>query len=177
MNFKFISGTALFQGCTEKDIRFMADRLNFRTVSYKRKEIIFSAGTVVTEIGLVLNGSVRIEYTDFFGNTSLLAVTDAGGVFAEAYAFIPNKPLMIDVVADDDCEILFISVPKLFEPCGKCHSRSRLIQNLVIIGAQKNLQLSAHSIHTTPKTIRGRLMSYFSEQILHSGQQQDHHSL
>jgi hypothetical protein len=49
------------------------------------------------------------------------------------------------------------SVPKLFEPCGQCDSQGRLIQNLVVIGAQKNLQLSRHSIHTTPKTIRGRI--------------------
>ena len=72
---------------------------------------------------------------------------------------------MIDVTANDDCEILFISVSRLFMPCSQCDSRNRLIQNLVLIGAQKNLQLSKRSIHTTPKTIRGRLMSYFSEQI------------
>lgn len=85
--------------------------------------------------------------------------------FAEAYACIPGEPLMIDVAANDDCEVLFISVPKLFEPCSQCDNRNRLIQNLVLIGAQKNLQLSKHIIHTTPKTIWGRLISYFSEQI------------
>jgi CRP-like cAMP-binding protein len=126
-------------------------------------------GDVVGEIGLVLSGSVRIEHCDFFGNKSILGIAAAGEVFAEAYACIPGEPLMIDVVANEDCEILFISVPKLFEPCGQCDSRSRLMQNLVIIGAQKNLRLSRHSIHTAPKTIRGRLMSYFSEQISAQG--------
>lgn len=165
MDFTFISKTALFRGCREKDIAHMAKHLDFKTVCYKKKDVILSNGDTVTDIGLVLSGSVQIGHNDFFGNKSILAIVEKGGVFAEAYACIPNEPLMIDVTANDDCEILFISVSKLFEPCSQCDSTNRLIQNLVLIAAQKNLQLSKHSIHTTPKTIRGRLMSYFSEQI------------
>ena len=165
MNFKFISETALFRGCPEKDIKHMMKHLNFRTANYKKRDMIFTVGDTVSDIGLVLSGSVGVEHNDFFGNKSILAIVNAGGIFAEAYACIPDEPLMIDVVANDNCEILFISVPKLFDPCNQCSSRSRLIQNLVLISARKNLQLSKRSIHTTPKTIRGRLMSYFSEQI------------
>jgi CRP-like cAMP-binding protein len=169
MDFTFISNTKLFQGCSEEDIKHMSEHLNFRTEKYKKRDIIFSVGDIVNDIGLVLSGSVRIEHSDYFGNNSILAFVNAGDVFAEAYACIPDEPLMIDVVANEDCEILFINVPKLFEPCDLCHSRNRLIQNLVLIGARKNLQLSKRSIHTTPKTIRGRLMSYFSEQISAQG--------
>lgn len=165
MDFTFISKTALFRGCRENDIKHMAKLLDFKTVCYRKKDVIFSNGDTVTDIGLVLSGSVQIEHNDYFGNKSILAIVGAGGVFAEAYACIPGEPLMIDVTADNDCEVLFISVSKLFEPCCQCDSRNRLIQNLVLIGAQKNLQLSKHSIHTALKTIRARLMSYFSEQI------------
>ena len=34
-----------------------------------------------------------------------------------------------------------------------------------MISAEKNLQLSRRSMHTSPKTIRGRLFSYFSQQV------------
>lgn len=169
MNFTFISKTALFRGCCEKDIANMAIHLDFKTVCYKKKDVIFNNGDTVTDIGLVLSGSIQIEHTDFFGNKSILAIVEKGGVFAEAYACTQSEPLMIDVTANNDCDILFINVSKLFEACPKCDSNHRLIQNLVLIGAQKNLQLSKHSIHTTPKTIRGRLMSYFSEQITAQG--------
>ncbi|MDY3862325.1 MAG: Crp/Fnr family transcriptional regulator [Ruminococcus sp.] len=165
MDFTFISKTALFRGYCEKDIAHMAKQLNFKRVCYKKKDEIFSNGDTVAHIGLVLSGSVQIEHNDYFGNKSILAIIEKGGVFAEAYACIPGEPLMIDVIANDDCEILFISVSRLFESCPQCDSKNRLIQNLVVIGAYKNLQLSKRSIHTTPKTIRGRLMSYFSEQI------------
>ena len=116
MDFTFMSKTMLFRGCQEKDIKQMAKHLEFKKVCYEKKDVIF-------------------------GNKSILAIVERGGVFAEAYACIQSEPLMIDVTANDDCEILFISVSKLFEQCSQCDSRNRLIQNLVLISAQKNLQL------------------------------------
>lgn len=165
----FISKTALFRGCSEEDILNMSEHLDFRTDRYRKGDVIFSTGSVVTDIGLVLSGSVRIEHTDLWGNKSILGLTPAGGVFAESYACIPNEPMMVDAVANEDCDILFISVPRLFIPCSACGSQNRLIQNLVMISAGKNLQLSRRSLHTSPKTIRGRLFSYFSQQVSAQG--------
>lgn len=169
MDLQFLSTTALFQGCPEKDIQVMANHLDFRTAQYKKKAVIFREGTVVMDIGLVLSGSVQIEHNDIWGHKSILGITEAAGVFAEAYACIPNEPLMINVVANQNCEILLVSVPKLFSPCSVCTSQNRLIQNLVMISARKNLQLSSRSLHTSPKTVRGRLLSYFSQQISEQG--------
>lgn len=165
----FMLKTALFRGCSEEDILNMANHLDFRTDKYGKGDAILTAGSIVTDIGLVLSGSVRIEHTDLWGNKSILGITPAGGVFAESYACIPNEPMMVDAVANEDCAILFISVPRLFTPCPACESQNRLIRNLVIISAEKNLQLSRRSLHTSPKTIRGRLFSYFSQQVSAQG--------
>lgn len=165
----FITKTPLFRGCSEEDILNMAKHLNFRTGNYKKGDTILDAGSIVTDIGLVLSGSVQIEYTDLWGNKSILGITPAGGVFAESYACIPNEPMMVDAIANDYCDILFISVPRLFTPCPVCESQNRLIQNLVMISAEKNLQLSRRSMHTSPKTIRERLFSYFSQQVSAQG--------
>ena len=165
----FISKTELFQGCSEEDIQDMAKHLDFRTDKYRKGNVIFGTGSIVTDIGIVLFGSVRIEHTDLWGNKCILGIIPPGGVFAESYACIPNEPMMVDAVANEDCDILFLSVPKLFTPCSACVSQNRLIQNLVIISARKNLQLSRRSLHTSSKTIRGRLFSYFSQQVSAQG--------
>jgi len=165
----FISKTALFRGCPEKDILNMAEHMDFRTARYEKGTIILNAGSTVTDIGLVLSGSVRIEHIDLWGNKSILGITSASGVFAEAYACIPNEPMMVNAVANEDCAVLFINVPKLFMPCPDCRSQNRVIQNLVMISAEKNLQLSRRSLHTSPKTIRGRLFSYFSQLVSAQG--------
>lgn len=161
----FISKAELFQGCPEEDILNMAKHLDFRTVRYEKGDVIYSTGSIVTDIGLVLSGSVRIEHMDLWGNKSILGITPAGGVFAESYACIPNEPMMVNAVANDECIILFINVPGLFMPCPVCKFQNKVIRNLVMISAGKNLQLSKRSLHTSPKTIRGRLLSYFSQQV------------
>lgn len=169
MNIKLLSKTALFQGCSEDDVCNMAKHLDFKTAKYKKGTAIYKDGDTVTDIGLVLSGSVQIGHIDFLGNNSILGIVDTGDIFAEAYACIPDERLMINVMANENCEILFISVPKLFSPCTVCKVQSRLVQNLMIISAQKNLQLSRRSLHTSPKTIRGRLLSYFSQLISEQG--------
>ena len=51
-----------------------------------------------------------------------------------------------------------------------CPFHAKLIQNLLTVCAAKNLQLSQRILHTTPKGIRARLMSYFSECVKRAGQ-------
>ena len=102
----FLSKTSLFRGCSEEDIRNMAKHLDFRTDRYGKGDVIFGAGSIVTDIGLVLSGSVRIEHTDLWGNKSILGITPAGGAFAESYACIPNEPMMVDAVANEEEKII-----------------------------------------------------------------------
>lgn len=169
MDWDLIAQTALFRGCPETEIKNMAKRLNFRISQYEKGEVLFYEGSIVTDIGLVLSGSIRIEHTDIWGNKSILGIVGAGGVFAEAYACIPNEPMLVDVTANEDCQVLFVNVPRLFLAGHSSPGQSRLVQNLMMISARKNLQLSQRSLHTSSKTIRGRLLSYFSQQVSAQG--------
>lgn len=165
MDLQFISRTALFQGVGQQEIEELIRTMGCRTKRYARGEIVYPAGRTVTAIGLVLSGTVRIENNDIWGNTSILSIIGPGEIFAEAYACIPGQPLMVDVAANEDCEILFLDEAGLFgenESAGPGHGI--LVRNLVMIQARKNLNLSQRIFHTSAKTIRGRLMSYFSQQ-------------
>ena len=50
-----------------------------------------------------------------------------------------------------------------------CAFHNRIIKNLIHISARNNLNLSARMMHTASKSIRERLVSYFSEQARESG--------
>ena len=45
----------------------------------------------------------------------------------------------------------------------------KLVTNLLTISAHKNLTLSGRSFHTSPKTIRGRVMAYLNSVSLQKG--------
>ena len=139
--------------------------LEYTVRTYQKDEMICSRGMVVTEIGIVLSGSVRIESDDIWGNRSVLNVVGQSGIFAEAYACVPNEPLMVNVAANGSCEILFLNTVKILGADGKIYPfHGKFIQNLIVVCAKKNLELSHRIFHTSSKTIRSRLMSYFSQQ-------------
>lgn len=170
MNYLFLSKTLLFRGAAEAEIREMLQCLGAHTKQYAKGETICRAGDVVESMGLVLSGAVHIENDDVWGNKSILSHVEAGRIFAETYACIPGEPLMVNVTATEKTEVLFLNTARLLKTCpNSCAHHSILIKNLLQISAQKNLELSRRILHTSSKTIRGRLLSYFSEQAVKGG--------
>lgn len=170
MNTSFLEKTHLFQGTSAKEIESMLTCLQATQKTFAKNEIIYHAGNSVSALGIVLSGSVFIENDDFWGNKNILDLITPGQVFAESYASIPGEPLMFNVVAYEATEILFLNVQRLLQVCpNSCSHHNKLIQNLLRISAQKNLSLSRRSLHTAPKSIRGRLLSYLSFQAIRHG--------
>lgn len=74
------------------------------------------------------------------------------------------------MTAAEDCQILFLEVGKIFRTCpDTCPCHEKLIRNMLMVMAKKNLELSRRSLHTAPKSIRGRLISYFSQEMVQQG--------
>lgn len=170
MDFLFLSQTPLFQGSSPQDVEDMLSCLGTDLRRYRRGEVIYRAGDVVTALGMVLSGSVLIENDDIWGNTTVLDCVGPGQIFAETYACTPEEPLMVHVVAAEATQVLFLQMDRVLQVCSNaCGHHGVLIRNLLTLSAQKNLNLSRKIFHTSPKTIRGRLLSYLSYQSLRSG--------
>lgn len=170
MNYKFLSNTLLFRGITPEEIESMMTCLDGHVKKYNKGEMIYHSGEIIQKAGLVLSGSVHIENDDLWGNKTILAYVGVGQVFAETYVCIPGEPLMIQVVAAEPVEVLFLNLGQGTRTCVKnCAFHGRLIQNLLMISAQKNLNLSRRIFYTSSKSIRGRLLSYLSDQATRTG--------
>ena len=77
---------------------------------------------------------------------------------------------MISVTAAEDTTVLLLQASWLFTAEGEvCALHGKLIRAPLMLNAGKNLQLSRWMQHTGPKTIRGRLLSYFFECIKRTG--------
>jgi len=170
MNYSLLNKTLLFRGITENEIKTMLQCLGAYTKTYEKNETIYHTGDTVDYLGVVLSGSVNIENYDVWGNRSIVSHAGVGQLFAEIYAFIPGEQLMTDVSTNEKTEVLFLYTSRLVATCSKaCSYHTKLIKNLMQIMAQKNLTLLRRTLHTSPKSIRGRLMSYFSECVKQKG--------
>ena len=150
MDFLFLSQTALFRGCSPRETADMLQCLRAERRVYEKDRVICHAGDTVEALGLVLSGGVNIESVDVWGSRSIL-----------------GEPLMVDAVAAQRTEVLFLNTARLLRTCpSACAHHAALIRNLLAVTSQKNLALSRRIFHTSPKTIRGRLLSYLSAQAL-----------
>ena len=175
MNLAFLSKTLLFQGIQEQEIEAMLRCLGAHEKEYKKGQTIYQAGQKVRDLGLVLSGSVNIVVYDYWGNSTIFSHIAPGQIFAETYSAIGQAELLVNVVADQDSKILFVDTYKLMTTCQHaCPYHQRAIHNLIRISAQTNLNLSNRILHTAPKSIRGRLTSYLSEQALQKGNNRFH---
>lgn len=173
MNFIQLSKTALFRGTTPQEVAEILSCLGSKRQNFTKGEMIYRTGDVVTSLGIVLSGSVLIESNDLWGNTTVLDSIGQNHIFAETYACALGEPLMVDVVAAEPTEVLFLNVDQVLKVCtNTCGYHNKLIRNLLSVSAQKNLHLSRKIFHTVPKSIRGRLLSYLSYQAVRNGSNQ-----
>ena len=162
--------TALFRGSSPEEGEAMLACLGAERRQYAKGEMVCRVGDVISSMGVVLRGSLLIQTDDLWGNTAVLDRVGPGQIFGEAYACALGEPLMVDVVAADGSEVLFLNVERVLNVCSNaCGHHNRLVRNLLSISAQKNLALSRKIFHTSSKTIRGRLLSYLSDQAVRSG--------
>lgn len=165
-----LANTALFRGASPQEAEAMLDCLDATERGYAKGEQIYHSGDYVTDLGMVLSGSVLIQTDDLWGNTTVLDRIGPGQIFAETYACVPGEPLMVDVVAAEGTQVLFLNVERVLRVCSHtCAHHSKLIRNLLLLSAQKNLNLSRKIFYTSSKTIRGRLLSYLSYQARRNG--------
>ena len=165
-----LTQTSLFSGISQADLSALLSCLAAVERRYSKGAVILAEGEPTQWMGLVLEGRAIISCADVWGKSSILGFAEPGAVFGEAYACVPGETLLISVCAAEETRVLFLNVGKLLTVCGNaCPFHARLIRNLLSISAGKNLQLSRRIFHTTPKSIRGRLLSYFSECAKKSG--------
>lgn len=170
MDIRHLQNTTLFRGLTEAETEAALTALHAREKAYRKGDILLHAGSTTEDLGLVLEGSVSVESNDIWGNRTLLNHVGKNQFFAETYAYLEDAPMLVDVIANENCRILFLRTGSLRNTVMPGASwQGKLIANLLTISSQKNLALSGRSFHTAHKTIRRRVMSYLNAVALQKG--------
>ena len=160
----------LFKGIKSTDLTALLSCLGAQIKHYSRGEDIICQDTVVSALGIVLTGSVQIIKDDAFGNRTLVDKLSAAEVFAEAYSYVQGQRMPVCVIADNDCDILFINYKKIVTTCtSACGFHNLLIENMLMILAAKNIGLTQKIEHLSKRTTREKLLSFLSAQAQKQG--------
>lgn len=161
MDYYLVTKRTIFRNMTDKEIDEAVSALRTDEIAYEKGDMILASGSVTSSMGLVLSGTVIIECRDYLGNLITTKNLKEGTYFAESQAFLQNEPVMADVIAGEDCRILFLRLGDLHDLHRYTRSWTpKLLLNLMFLGAQKQIFLAEQITHTLPKTIRSRVMAY-----------------
>lgn len=154
--------TPLFKGIEQSELSSLLMALQARVVSVPKDRTIYQEGQFVHELGILIKGSIATARTDYSGNKNILGNICQGQVFAATYALL-HAHVMVDLIANENCEIVFLNVNMLSVTENQNTGwYPKLITNLMKILGQENLELSIQSYHTISKHIRGRVWSYLT---------------
>ncbi len=170
----------LFKDIPAGNITSMLRRLNAYTKSYNKDEYIRHTGDTADFIGIILSGEIHILQDDYDGNRSITASIPSGSMFGEAFACAGIRHLPVDIMAVDNCIILFLDSQTLLNSCDSCFNNSCsgtnssdnngcsyhhiLIRNLLGIVAHKNISLNQKLRYVSHKTTKEKLLAYLSQQ-------------
>lgn len=159
-----------FTGLEDHEILSILHCVSATKASKPSGSYIFRAGDSTEVMGLVLTGSTLIIQEDLWGHRNILSKCSVGDFFGEPYAANPGALLNISVVAQEDCEILFLNVKRLLISCPTaCDHHQKLIRNLVSVLANKILIFNDKITHVSKRTTREKILSYLSsESVRHA---------
>lgn len=167
MDIQFLLRTPLFLGAEPKELESLLAAMEVAERAFPKGAVILQAGEHTKRLYLVLSGGVTVENYDAWGNRTILGHVAPGEVFAETYACLPEQPMMVNAVASQETALLSLNTAALLKHSGP--QRDLILTNLLRITAEKNLALSRRIFYTSSKTIRGRLLSYLSDQAMLQG--------
>ena len=163
--FEIAKNNPLFQGIAFSDFECMLGCLPTRTASYKKADIILLSGDTIDFVGLILSGAVKTIKEDTDGRITILTELAVSDVFGEAFACAGVTQSPVSIVAMEDTEVLFIDYKRIITSCtAACPFHAKLIENMLLLIARKNLALNQKIEILSKRTTREKLLYFFDAQ-------------
>ena len=157
--------TKLFSGVGDEEISTMLSCLGASLFTYKKGEFVLRQGEHLSNILVLVEGSLHIQRDDYWGNRSILGHIGIGEIFGEAYAAPDSGTLLNDVIAVEDSAVYFFDVKRVISTCSSaCRFHTMVVQNLFFAISEKNRTVVQKLDYLSRRTTREKLISYLSEE-------------
>lgn len=160
-----IPQTPVFDGISVEECRRIYDCFGVQERCFKPEELIYDFDTGRHTIGVLATGSAIVERVDRRGDRTILEHLGPGGVFGEMLMFQNVLGDSICVSCEKTCCVWFFPEEKLERRCEKnCGHHNRMIENMFRLIRDKATALSERVEVLSRRSIREKLLCYFSLQ-------------
>lgn len=157
------SVSPLFAGVSRESCRAMETCFDVRAQSFRADEVVYDFAQRRDMIGIVAEGSAVVERIDRNGGRTILEHLGPGGVFGEMLMFENVAGDSITVVAVEPCRVWFMAADQVTKRCeNACDHHTRVVENMFRLVAEKATALSERVEVLSRRSIRDKLLCYFS---------------
>ena len=143
----------------------MAACLGTTIVEYQKGDIVLFAGEEIANVGIVVQGSVKVISDDIKGNSTILTEVGKGDIFCEVFACAGVKISPVTVQTVQDCKIMFMNYSRIINSCSSaCVFHNKIVENMLKMVASKTLMLNQKIDILSQRSIRQKVISFLNWQ-------------
>ncbi len=147
----------IFKGVDPEDIMNLSRVHHFTTMKFKKEDIIALAGESVDYLMIVSMGCVRGEMIDAAGKVFRVEDIEAPRAVAPAFLFGPENKFPVNVIAECDCELLYIPKSELHIIF---HKNNKIMLNFIEAISARVHFLTKKIKGIFLQTIKGKIAEY-----------------
>ena len=160
-----LCSSPIFSGMTESEIIQLCTVLHASERHYPKGAQLISPGDLIPAFGLLLSGAVQVSMDDVDGNHIVMADVAPGATFAEALVLSGTTDSPICAAALQKCVVLWLQGAPLADPSFFASPLcARFAVNFIRAFSHRTLQFNDRIQILSKKTIREKLITFFSQQ-------------
>lgn len=155
----------LFKNMSNGDVLSLLSCLGIKTKVFKKGDYILTEGQKNTCLIILLSGKAEVIRKNLLNKDEKISELKVNDIFGQDFVCLGQNKSPVNLIATEDCEVLFLDYGKLITPCNKvCEYHLTLIKNLVGMIAKKNSVLSTKIDVVGKQFARDRIMAFLKQE-------------
>ncbi len=168
--FEDLKKTEIFSFMTEFEYRAMMYCFKTRFQNFSKGDVIISQGDNMCELVLIVKGGATVQNVGSLGDISILTRMKRGDVYGLESAFANENLYKDSLIATEKTLVMFMDKHRVITPCeNKCRRHEIVTKHVMMMVAESSIELLNKISHMSKRTIREKLMSYFTYLAQKSG--------
>ena len=165
MNIKDISQllvkVPLFNGYSISSVTLFLKETEYQIKTYKKNETVFFRGDFITNVNILIKGTLIAEMQKFNGNSIVISHIKTSEILAPAFIFGEDNTFPVDLITLEEVKLLMIDRDKFFTLIQK---NEKLLLNFIDEISNKSQYLSKRIwFNFVNKTIGEKVLSYIKK--------------
>jgi len=161
IDYSILVKSPLFQGIPDEECRALFSKIHYQVRKFEKDAVVVQGGEEVSNLFVVLSGSVRGDMIDYSGKTVKIEDIEAPRPLAAAFLFGKENKFPVTVTANKKAELLAIPVVEFLK---LLQLNTRLLRNYLNSISTRAQFLSQKLNFLSFKTIKEKVAHFLLQQ-------------